>query len=336
MFKKIDEKINGLLLVIIFPFLLFAMAYYGFETSYVLWIKSAEKAPDFMFTSVYAYRVIPNFLSVHVTEIFTYVVENYTPFLKKTLSKSGSYFYHSTFLINAFFFILSSIILDKILQLKSAGLLLNSRVRMLVHLLAVFLIVIVQYVPTNCDLIAIFFYLWGIFLSLQYFHKRETMSLITLCIVIFVSTFVRETACLNIAFFAAVFFDWNTFKNKDYRSVRDIFFVFAAFCVAYIGLRLSISQKSSFFEGIYFLKNFTSFYNLAGLLFGIIGFYFSYILCSESGSKLVFKKFLFFSLPYLAMITMVGLFWETRLFLPLILTGIVIASHQFKNFIPNQ
>lgn len=333
MLKKNDEKINGFLFVIVLPFLLFSMSYYGFETSYVLWIKSADKAPDFIFESVYAYRVIPNFLSVHVTEAFTFIVENHLPLLKAFLSKSGSYFYHSTFLINVFFFMLSCIILDKILKMKPVELLMNTQVRRLVHLAAVFFMVIVQYVPTNCDSIAIFFYIWGVFLTLKYYHERKKISLVALCAVVFVSTFVRETSCLNIAFFAAIFLDWDQLKNKNYAFIKDTICVIGSFGLAYIGLRMAIHQTASFMEGIYIVKNFTSPYNLAGLLFGVLGIYFTYQLSSEESSKLVLKKYLFFSLPYLFMITLVGLFWETRLFMPLILTGVVTASHQFKNFI---
>jgi hypothetical protein len=333
MLKKNDEKINGFLFVIVLPLLLFSMSYYGFETSYVLWIKSADKAPDFIFESVYAYRVIPNFLSVYVTEAFTFIVENHLPFLKDVLSKSGSYFYHSTFIINAFFFMLSCSMLDKIVKMKPVELLMNVRVRRLVHLAAVFFMVIVQYVPTNCDSIAIFFYLWGVFLTLRYLHERKKVYLIALCAVVFISTFVRETSCLNIAFFAAVFLDWRQFKNKEYKFVKDTVWVAGSFCLAYIGLRMAIHQAASFMEGIYIVKNFTSPYNLAGLLFGVLGIYFTYQLSSEENSQFILKKYLFFSLPYLFMITLVGLFWETRLFMPLILTGIVTASHQFKNFI---
>lgn len=329
MLKPIDEKINGFLFIIIFPLLLFFISYYGFESAYVVWIKSAEKAPDFMFESVYAYRVIPNFLSVHVTEVMTYIIDRYLPFTKNFLLKNGSVFYHSTFLINAFFFVLSSIILDKIFKLKPVEIIQNSNVRRMLHLLAVFFIVILQYVPTNCDLIAIFFYLSGVYFTLTYLEGRKPMDLMLLSIIIIISTFARETACLNIAFFAAVFFDPETWKKRDFAVIKEMLLLVIAFVLPYVGLRLSIRQDASFFEGVYLIKNFTSPYNIAGLMFGIIALYFGYKLCSEEG-KGILKKYLFFSLPYLIMITLVGLFWEARLFLPLILTGIVLASQKFK------
>jgi hypothetical protein len=97
-------------------------------------------------------------------------------------------------------------------------------------------------------------------------------------------------------------------------------------------LRLMIVQETTFVEGFYINRNFESPFNLAGLLFGCIVLYFMYRLCISIENRTVFKKYLFFSLPYLIMITMVGLYWEVRLFLPLILTGVVVACHQFKNY----
>ncbi|PWN61472.1 hypothetical protein [Chryseobacterium oncorhynchi] len=334
MLKKNDEKINGFLFIIVLPFLLFAMSYYGFESSYVR-LKTMEKAPDFMFSSVYAYRVIPNYLSVHVTDAVTFVVDHHFLFLKGFLLKQGTMFYHSIFLINSFFFVLSSIILHLIFKLKPAGILLNLNIRRLIHLLAVFFIVIVQYVPTNCDSIAIFCYLLGVLLTLKYLQNRKPVDFILLCTVIMISTLVRETSCLNISFFAAVFIDFEKLKKKDFTFIKETLFLVLAFIVPYAGLRMMIHQDLSFVEGIYFLANFSSPFNISGLLFGIISLYFSYVLCNDEG-KMLIKKYLFFSFPYLVMIAMVGLFWEVRLFLPLILTGIVAASYQFKNIIPNR
>ncbi|MGE8556068.1 MAG: hypothetical protein ACN6OB_19265 [Chryseobacterium jejuense] len=330
MLKKNDEKINGFLFVAVLPFLLFAMAYYGFESSYVR-LKTMEKAPDFMFASVYAYRVIPNYLSVHVTEVVTFIVNNYIPFLKNFLLKQGTLFYHSIFLINSFFFILSSVVLHALLKLGA----LHLTIRRMIHLLAIFFIVIIQYVPTNCDSIAIFFYLWGALLTLKYLENRKPTDFILLCAVVFISTLARETSCLNISFFAAMCIDFEKLKNKDFTFIKELILLVIAFIVPYAGLRMTIHQDVSFVEGIYFLDNFSSPFNLSGLLFGIISLYFSYLLCNDKGRMLIWK-YLFFAIPYLIMIAMVGLFWETRLFLPLILTGIVVASHQFKNLIPKQ
>ncbi|OBW39855.1 hypothetical protein AB670_03823 [Chryseobacterium sp. MOF25P] len=325
MLKIVDEKLSGFLFVVILPFLLFFMSYYGFESSYAK-LKSMEEPPDFMFSSVYAYRVIPNFLMMEVFAFVNFVVDNYLFSLKSFLLKNGTLFYHSIFLINAIFFVASSLVLNKILNFNSEFS--NKKLRRIFHLLAVFFIVIVQYVPTNCDLISIFFYVTGAWLTLKYYHHRKNIDFLLLCLTILTSTFVRETSCLNIAFFAAIFFDFKNFKNTFYW--KEIFFLIISFVLPYFLLKMMIPQSASFFEGIYFVKNFTSLYNLSGFLFGFLAFYFVFQLGNKEQQGIL-KKYLFFSLPYLGMITLVGLFWESRLFLPHILSGFVVVSHQFKN-----
>ena len=105
-----------------------------------------------------------------------------------------------------------------------------------------------------------------------------------------------------------------------------------AFLIPYLGLRKIITQEeTTFVEGFYINRNFGSPFNLAGLLFAIIVLNFIYKITINEENKIVLKKYLFFSLPYLVMITLVGLFWEVRLFLPLILTAIIVACYQFKN-----
>lgn len=320
-----DEKINGLLFVIILPFLLYFMSYYGFESSYAR-LKTMEKAPAFMFSSVYAYRIIPNYLSVHITEIFTFIVDRYMLSVKSFLLKQGTLFYHSTFLINSFFFLLSSVVLNSILKMGNSGIPLPVIMRRMLHLLAVFFIVITQYVPTNCDSIAIFFYLSGCFLTLTYMQKGRMKDFVLLIIVVAVSTFVRETACLTISFFAAVFVDFEKLKKKDFSFVKGIFILAAAFIIPYAAVRMIIHQNISLAEGVYILQNFTSLFNLSGLAFACISLYFCYRLCNNEGKSLI-KRYLFFCLPYLLMISVVGLFWEVRLFITMVLTGFIFLSH---------
>ncbi|UKB83619.1 hypothetical protein LF887_21865 [Chryseobacterium sp. MEBOG06] len=330
MLKRNDEKINGFLFVIVLPLLLFAMSYYGFESAYTR-LKTSEKTPEFLFSSVYAYRVIPNYLSVYMTDMMYYLINGPFSFFKDFLSKNGTPFYHGLFLMNSVFFILCSLILNAIFKLKAGGFLLNLNAKRIIHLLSVFFIVITQYAPTNCDTIALFCYLAGIFFTLKYLHTQKNIFFYSLIILIIFSTFVRETACINIAFFAAVFFNLNDLKRGNYQIIWKIIPLVIAFIVPYLGLRaLFIQEETTFVEGFYINRNFSSPFNLAGLLFAVIILYFIYRLCVDNENRTVFGKYLFFSIPYLLMITLVGLFWEVRLFLPLILTGIIIAYHQFK------
>jgi len=330
MFTTNDEKINGFLFVIILPFLLYFMSYYGFESSYTR-LKTSERPPDFLFHSVYAYRVIPNYISVKMTDFMEYLILYKCSFIKDFLSKNGTPFYHGLFLINSFFFMLCSVIFNTLLKLNPSDFISDIRVRRMIHLLSVFFIVITQYAPTNCDTIALFCYLSGVYLTFKYYLTGNPKFYIFLVILIAISTFVRETACLNIAFFAAVFICLSEIKLLRLRSVLPVIPLIFGFIIPYLGLRQMIANEEiTFVEGFYINRNFTSPFNLAGLLFACIIMYFIYRLCAEAFNKKVIKKYLFFSLPYLFMITMVGLFWEIRLFLPIILTCVMIVFFQFK------
>jgi hypothetical protein len=267
-----------------------------------------------------------------MTDFMEYFIQYKIPFLKEFLSKNGTPFYHGLFLVNSFFFILCSVILHKIFKLNPSEFISDSKVRRIVHLLSIFFIVITQYAPTNCDTIALFCYLSGVYLTFRYYVPRKIQFYLFLVILIAISTFVRETACLNIAFFAALFFNFNKLKKLQFKSILAIIPLIFAFIVPYLGLRqIVVNSEVTFVEGFYINRNFTSPFNLAGLVFGCIIIYFIYQLCTGSINKEFIKKYLFFSLPYLLMITLVGLFWEVRLFLPIILTSVILAFYQFKN-----
>lgn len=333
MFKTLDEKLNGFLFVIILPILLFVMCYYGFESSYTR-LKTSERPPEFLFSSVYSYRVIPNYLSIQMTDFMEYMIDHHLSSIKNLLAKNGTPFYHGLFLMNGFFLVICSILLDIILRYRTVHLFISSAIRRIIHLLLIFFIVITQYTPSNCDTIALCFYLTGVLLTLKYFHTGKMIFYYTLILLIALSTLVRETACLNIAFFASVFFSIKEFKQKNYNFVLKIIPLVIAFLLPYLGLRVFLDrEQTSFVEGIYIVKNFSSPFNLSGLLFAVIVLYFMYRLCTNAESRPVFRRYLFFSLPYLGMITLVGLFWEVRLFLPLIITGAIVAFHDLKNFI---
>ena len=198
MLKKTDEKCNVFLFVIVLPLLLFGMVYYGFESSYTR-LKTSDRPPSFLFTSVYSYRVIPNYLSIYMTDVMEIFIHNLNPKIKLFLAKNGTPFYHGLFLMNSFFLVLSSLIIHRIITLSPNRLFSNENIRRIFHLLSIFIIVITQYAPTNCDTIALFCYLVGVYLSLKYLHTQKNLSFYALLGLIIISTLVRETACLNIA-----------------------------------------------------------------------------------------------------------------------------------------
>lgn len=319
-------SLNYFLIVIVFPFLLLFMTYYGFESSYVK-IKHLEQPPDFIFSSVYAYRIIPNYVSVEMNNGLHYIIENYLLMLKPILLKSGTVYYHSIFLTNAIFFGVSFVVFERVINLLSKNLGFSNQKNLLLFLVGVLLVCMTQYVPTNGDSIALMFFLMGIFFSLKYQESRKLNYVFLTAFVIFISTFVRETACLNIAFFGALFIDFKSLKSLKTKDFTNLIILVLAFIIPYILLRtVIIQQETTFFEGVYLRQNFTSPFNLLGLLFGIIGIGVLRKLVVDKSRKDIFNRFLILSLPYFLMIVLVGLFWETRLFLPIFVAAICLAS----------
>ncbi|MGL6038086.1 MAG: hypothetical protein ACRC0E_04240 [Soonwooa sp.] len=325
MSNLLKGSLNYFLIVIVFPFLLLFMTYYGFESSYVK-IKHLEQPPDFIFSSVYAYRIIPNYVSVEMNNVLHFVVENYLMDLKPILVKNGSIYYHSIFLTNTLFFAISFIVLERIINVVSEGSRFKSQKNLLLFIIAVFLTCMTQYVPTNGDSIALAFFLTGVYFSLKFKEQQKFLYVILTAIVIFVSTFVRETACLNIAFFAALFVDFKNLKTLNKSLIVNVLILVFSFIIPYVLLRtMIVKQETTFFEGVYLKQNFTSPFNLLGLLYGLVGVWLLNKFVDIKERRNVFFNFLIFSIPYLLMVVLVGLFWETRLFLPILIIVVIFA-----------
>lgn len=318
------ETLDYFLFLIVFPFFLLFMVYYGFESSYTFY-KRSEGTPGFLFTSVYGYRVIPNYMVYYMTLGMDFLLTSCPEPIKGLLLKNGTAFYHALFVMNSFFFIGCSMLINKILKNNTVLGINGIANRRLIHLVIIFFIVISQYAPSNCDMIALFCFLIGMSLTYSFFNTSKKIYYYSLILLIFVSSFVRETACLNIAFFASILIDFSNLKKNYLKHISQLMPLVMVFLIAYFALRIIVPvEKTTFVEGLYLVQNFTSPFNIIGFLFALVAFYFIYTICEISDNKRIFLRFLFFSLPYLMMITLVGLFWETRLFLPLIVATIII------------
>lgn len=325
MLNLLKGSLNYFIIVLVFPFLLLFMTYYGFESSYVN-IKHLEQPPDFIFSSVYAYRIIPNYISVEMNAFLTSFVNEHLSSIKHVIIKHGTIYYHSVFLTNALFFLLSFVVLERIINFLGT-IIFSSSKNLLLFLSAVFMVCISQYVPTNGDSVALLFFLLGVLFSLKYAKDNNVFNFLVVSVVIVISTLVRETSSLNIAFFAALLVDFKKLNALKTKTILQISILVLSFLVPYVLLRtIVIKQETAFFEGVYFIQNFTSPFNILGLLFGLIGIFIFKSLIKNPEREVVFNRYLLFSTPYFLMIIFVGLFWEIRLFLPIIMVATLLST----------
>jgi hypothetical protein len=192
-----------------------------------------------------------------------------------------------------------------------------------------------QYVIVHYDNSAIFLLLAGFYFTFKFFEKRERKYMALLCLVIFVSTLNRETSCLNISFLVALFIDKFPTSLDEYKKIFTLVILpVVAFLLPYFLLRSFIHQASGdeyyFYESITLKHNLMGLNQIAGWVYAILVINFLYFFSVSKSNKRMMNYFLLFSLPYLIMIFLVGILWETRLFVP-VFYGLLILAVANKN-----
>lgn len=331
--KNLMKDKNILMYVVGFPLVFHIMVYYGFQSSYFDY-KSQVAISDFYYQNIYAYRLVSREILEEVFSVIQKLFEADFPFKDYALKK-GTLYYHSLFLLNTFFAICTSLMLNFLLKNQSFFKNIDTQKRLVINFIMASVMALSQFVAVHYDNSAIFFMLIGICFSLNYYEKRQFQDLLWLCIVITISALNRETAALNISFLAALFIvNYKDFRGIWKTSYRTILPVVLAFLLPYMVLRIFIPQEKNeggyFFESITLVNNFTSPNNIIGIFYGLILFKFLYFFVGNRENKILMNRFLFFSLPYIAMIFLVGIMWEVRLYIPIFYGLVLLAFLDIK------
>lgn len=321
--------------IFLFPVFFQAMAYYGYESSYYPY-KIQEAPSDWYYKGIYQYRFLSreavDMITVFLKKIMTY--ENFP--LKAYIQKKGTSYYHALFLYNTFFAVIVSWMLNLILKNKTFFPEFNVKSRMVVVLIMTLISAFSQYVIVHYDNAAIFLLLCGFYFSLQYYHNDYSLKwMILLNGIILISTLNRETSCLNISFLGSLLL-FNTSFNKEnvLNVIRKLFIPVCSFILPYFILRLLLPQKEGdnyyFFESITLWSNLTGINQIVGWLYAIVFIRFIYFFIPTVNNRKLANYFLILSAPYILMICLVGILWETRLFIPLFYGLVVLAFFNFK------
>lgn len=320
--QKITDKIT---ITFFLPTIFLTIVFYGFNSAYYPYAQ-LEKLPDYYYSNIYNYRFLSRDVLAWVFEQFNAVFINLNPTIKEYALHYGTPFYHSFFLFNAFFLVLTSFSLKEILALKIFAKS-SEKAKLTIHILILLLISITSYVLTPYDSPALFLFAITIFFTLKYFEERKPQQLIIISALIFISTLNRETSSLNIAFLGALFLNKEILKKEKLQQlVKIIALPVFAFLLAYISVRIFIkTEEATISEGIYLVQNLTKPNNLLGILFFIIFIRLTQKISSSKQNISKISAFLLLCMPYLLMILMVGILWEIRLFIPIII-GMILLS----------
>lgn len=325
--QKTSDK---LLINVLLPIVLLTMVFYGFNSAYFPY-STLEKLPDYYYSNVYNFRFISRDALVWFFEQFNAIFTSLNPTLKEYASQYGTSFYHSFFLFNAFFLVLTSWCLNEILALKIFAKS-SEKAKLTIHILILLLISITSYVLTPYDSPALFLFAMTLFFTLKYFEEKKLKLLIIISTLIFISTLNRETSSLNIAFLGALFLDKEILKKEKLQQFTKIITLpVFAFLLAYISVRIFMkTDEATVSEGIYLVQNLSKPNNLLGILFFIIFIRLSQKLSSSQQNLSKISGFLLLCSPYLLMILMVGILWEIRLFIPIIIGMILLSQMNFE------
>ncbi|CAI8920173.1 hypothetical protein [Chryseobacterium sp. IT-36CA2] len=326
---------STLYFVLLFPIFFQIMVYYGFESSYYPY-KYQEAATNWYYMGIYQYRFLSR-EAVDVLTMFLKKIMAYQDFpLKTYIQKKGTSYYHALFLYNTFFAVGTSWILNFILKNRLFFPGINTEKRMIIVLIMTLVSAMSQYVIVHYDNAAIFLLLCGFYFSFQYYHNGFSQKyLYLLGGIIVVSTLNRETSCLNISFFGSLLlFNMRLKKENILYFIKSLFIPICAFILPYIILRFLFPQKSGddyyIFESITLGGNLTGINHITGWLYAFTFIRFIYFFIPTIDNRRLANYFLILSLPYIIMICLVGILWETRLFIPLFYGLIVLAFFNFK------
>lgn len=305
---------------ILLAFTLSSFLYFSFANIYSSGILNHADYQEQFQAGIYQYRILSSSLLLGIYNLLSSFNIDYNVFKLKFLDPdSEPQMYLSFYLLNTLFLGLSAWVLVLITNCKTFSA--TEIEKTLLVAVAVFAMVISQFVIVPYDISSYFFLLVFIYVFLRYLEKPLLQNLILLVITVIISTLNRETAVLSLALAASLLYTKYGFKREFFNPVSILSMAFIA---VYFALRLA-GENFTTNDGNLFLQNFTQPKNVLGLLFWIVLFWLSMFLAKDKESKKNIMLFHFVSIPYLAACFYTGIIYEIRLYIPIFLTSLIIS-----------
>lgn len=320
---------------IILPVGINVFCYFGYISGYTGDTYSSAGFLVQYLNGIYKYRVLGRELLLLIADRLESlaVMRHLHPpkFAERTipfLDSSGSFwFYTSYFLLNTLFFCITALFLVLILQSSSIDL--SDREKRSRIALLLLMIGLSQFVVVPYDLIAYAILASSIYLSLQYFHQRSSrrsqlISVVGLVACIILGTLNRETATLTLSSFAIVGILTKNLRNRNAQVIFGILTIL--FLATYVALRFYYGFANAAFESIGILKTLPA-TNVMGLLLCCC---FGWLFLQNFQERSQAKVIILCSLPYLAGSLLFGIWFEIRLWMPILLMLGSLASSTFQ------
>lgn len=319
MTRALARTVRLACLGLLIPLVLSLVVYFGFASTYTTGVFSDEGFRVQYEEGIYKYRVLGRLGLLG----FKSLIEDaglpaLAPRALLLLDRNGSpVFYTAYFLDNAFFLCLACGVLVLLFDRRCPPDALW--IADLAVLLLALLMAITQYVVVPYDTMSYFFLCLAFVLI---FARTSLMNTVLLGLVVVLGALTRETAALILAFYFAV--HHRSLLARPFRrsaAQATLLFLIVCFLATYAGLRLALGPGEAVFQDVQLLANLVNPFGLAGLLFAVAA---TAVLLLSSPGRRESVVFLLASLPYALFILATARLWEIRLWVPVLLSIVVL------------
>ncbi len=328
--------IIGILLPLFVQYIIF----FRYTGNYMLDVYSEKGFKNFYNNDVFRYRVLGKafFLKLYSKMTDGSKIKKtkgssiYDKRLTAMDAEADPAFYFTYFLVATLFTILTSFAL---LYLFDSVSLFEMTVLRKIFITTgiIFLTGFLEYVATPYDNLTYFFIVVFCLLFLKFLQTKRWLYFVLLNLTIILAALNHESALVNLSFMAAVYYSSYGFQS---RWIRLTIVPVLLYLLTWIGLRLFIghSEAGAVTGGLKLFRN-LNILNIAsfmGITFSIIVFYFLFKIAELSDNKKNVLNFLVMASPYIIMIPVIGLIVEARLWMPVIIGGIIISQLNLETF----
>lgn len=316
-----SRKITNMLFLTVLAFLLNTLVYFAFGNIYSSAILNYSTFQEQFSGGIYQYRMLSVHVLLCIYDLLGTLNLDYSVFKLKFLNPdSEPRMFLAFYMLNTFFSALTAVMMVLITESKQFAA--TASEKLLMATLSIFVIALSQFVIVPYDVSSYFFLLLFFWVILKYLDNKSSGNLLLLAVILAVSTLNRESAALSVSLGATLLCARFGLKKE---TIIPVAALAGTFLTVYVVMRLMAGIFTTN-DGSLLLQNFTQPKNILGLLFWIT--FFAFTLLISNGKEQTKNILVFHSLsaPYIVMCFYTGILYEARLYVPLFLTGLILAK----------
>lgn len=317
-----------LVVAVVVPALLMTFAYYGFTTNYTRWVFGEQSFRGQYERGIYRFRLLGRegvLATYHALRDHGMTPPDDKPAvfaadLVHHYDQQGDpTFYAAYFVWNTLGAVLAALALALMLRDRTLFDLPEAE-RIAWVLASSGAVALTQFVVTPYDTLAYALFIGCAWASLRALRTRAPLAAVLAVALLVLGALNRETAMLNVSLVGAVALAWYGLKRRTFAAAA---LAAGAFLAVYVALRLALGTERGVFDDFSALNWWRGPFNRAGSL--ALACVLAVPLWLERAARRRYALFLLGAAPYLVVTLGAGVAWEVRLWVPLVLGGLLVA-----------